>query len=858
MKKILFISIVLIFSFNTSFSKTFISILNYNKQYSVINNKTASIFAEFEIKEAKYSTFDGRSADVYIIVGKNVVLNIDKNEIDGTQLKDTLTLQKILNRCDSLYQYYKDNLGYEPPGGNILFNNKANIYFGAPSCGSGCGLVGAKGIEVSGFKNIFFNIKYKINVNRDVIIGYEFGRNFFDFSNKILFPYDLSKNEKNGGFAESFANVFYTYAFDKILTSNEERVFNETLLNPQWAYSRFIGYISDTVATPFNTIAKQDLIGIRDPNRGFDGWNCETPSWDSYALLEGIIKTIGRDKLFPKFFNEIKKMPDVLTKEDAMSNIALAASYAANQNLNAFFKNVIKFKLNKNVEDKINSLPLVQSKLIKYEPKLWFITPFHTIRLNLRSTNYIADNLNYKIYAGDSLISNSKNGNNEIKYQILNGKNDINLLCLLTNDENKIIDSFSTQIAKRHNVNLLEDANGWYAYYLSNISTKSYIKDNKEYALENLSDNLEDQGLLFYNLIVPKGRKLNINGEIRNISKYTPGVVSNYSGSGYSSPVMGGGDAPRIGYDIGQNDSSSFYKINSRSGITDLYMCENRDLFMLRINLNNLGRGVKSYFKNFILRDETDLDMDGLVDFEDPCPISPSTKPTFNTSKYSFCSGDSLKLAVTNVNKGDTLKWYFGTKSDLTNVANKTFTDSTKLYVTRTDSVGCIISSDTIQITKNTIPVAPGISRDSDNNLVANINGITWYKDGVKISDTTQKLKPTSSGNYTATTTQNGCTSAASANYYYLTTAASNLSNDEYFRISPNPTNGEIFLNYNIRSTKDVFINVIDMSGRTIISNRKVNNGSKLNLGSSMKGNYIIQVKDKSGRLLATEKLIKN
>jgi hypothetical protein len=233
-------------------------------------------------------------------------------------------------------------------------------------------------------------------------------------------------------------------------------------------------------------------------------------------------------------------------------------------------------------------------------------------------------------------------------------------------------------------------------------------------------------------------------------------------------------------------------------------------------------------------------------------------KPTFNSSKYSFCSGDSLKLSITNVNKGDTLKWYFGTKSDLTNVANKTFTDTTKLFVTRTDSVGCMISSDTIQITKNSIPIAPGISRDSDNNLVANTNSIIWYKDGVKISDTTQKIKPNSNGNYTATTTQNGCTSPVSANYYYITSAVANLTSGEYFKVSPNPTDGEIYLNYNIRSTRDVFISVIDMNGRTIISNRKVNSGSKLNLGSSMKGNYIIKVKDKSGRLLTTEKLIKN
>jgi hypothetical protein len=166
--------------------------------------------------------------------------------------------------------------------------------------------------------------------------------------------------------------------------------------------------------------------------------------------------------------------------------------------------------------------------------------------------------------------------------------------------------------------------------------------------------------------------------------------------------------------------------------------------------------------------------------------------------------------------------------------------------------------SETKSFTISQIPTAPSLSRDTENNLIANSNGITWFKDGVKISDTSQKFKPTSNGFFTATTTQNGCTSAVSANYYYLTSAVTNLSSNEYFKVSPNPTNGDIYVNYNITSTNDIYISIIDMSGRTINTNRKVNNGSKINFGSAMKGSYIIQVKDKSGRILTTEKIVKN
>ena len=75
-------------------------------------------------------------------------------------------------------------------------------------------------------------------------------------------------------------------------------------------------------------------------------------------------------------------------------------------------------------------------------------------------------------------------------------------------------------------------------------------------------------------------------------------------------------------------------------------------------------------------------------------------KPIFNTNDFSFCSSDSLQLSITNLNEGDTIKWYFNNELDSNFVANKIITKPLNLYVTKTDSLGCIISSDTINITK--------------------------------------------------------------------------------------------------------------------------------------------------------------
>lgn len=810
-------------------------------------------FSQFKIVDTIYKTFNGRNINVYLIEGSFVVLNIDKNEITNSELKDTLVLKKIINRSDSLYLFYKTNLGYEPPGGNSNYNFKTNLFFGSPSCGSGCGLIGFKGIELSGFTNIFYNLKYSLNVNRDVIIGYEFGRNFFTFFNKIVFPYDQSKNELNGGFAEGFANIFYTYAFNQIIKDPNERIFNETLLNPEWARVQFIGYINDTLATPYNTISKADLIGVGDPNRGFG-----KSIVDGYSILEGIVSTIGKDKLFPNFFKELLKLPDAITKEDAMSNIAIAASKASNYNLNYFFKNVLKFNLNKDAVELIDLLPKYPSKLIKYEDQLWFITPNHKIRLNLRSTNYKGDNYNYKIFLNDTLISNSKDGNNEIEYSILKNRNEVKILCQLTDNSNNIIDTFSTKLIKRHNIDLLKYPNKWYAYYLSNKNTKSYIDSNGNYVLKNLNDTSVDEGLLFFNFTIPRNRILSFKSDVKNFSKYLLGSVSNYSSVGFYSRFRNAGGDYRIGYDIGQNDSTKFYTINWRDS-TQLYMDDN-DLYMLRIGMTNNGRGVKSYFKNLIIRDETDLDADGIVDFEDQCNFGEnSIKPIFNTTNFNFCNGDTLKLTINNLKQNEKLIWYYGGKVDSTNKLSLNVTDSMKIFVLKKDSIGCSRYSDTIQIKKFQIPTTPTLSRDTASFLVSNTNiGNTWYKDGIELKDTAQKIKPTAPGSYRVKSTQNGCVSSLSTPYYYLVTDIINLSNDEFIKLAPNPFINQLNFDFFVKGYQRLNLEVFDVaSGTKIASQPNLTAGSRIALGHLSSGTYVIRVTSTDNKISYQFKMVK-
>jgi len=233
-------------------------------------------------------------------------------------------------------------------------------------------------------------------------------------------------------------------------------------------------------------------------------------------------------------------------------------------------------------------------------------------------------------------------------------------------------------------------------------------------------------------------------------------------------------------------------------------------------------------------------------------------KPLYNTTKYSFCSGDSIKLSITNINKGDSLKWYYGNKSDLTNPSNKTFTDSTKLFVTRTDSLGCIISSDTIQIKKLAIPSAPTLSRDTANFLLSGAPGTTWYKDGNAITDTAQKYKPTTAGSYTAKTTTNGCTSVMSAAYYYLVTDIINLSKDEFIKLAPNPFINQLNFDFIVKGYQKLNIEVYDVAtGSKVATQQNITAGTKIQLGQLARGTYIVRVTSNDNKIAQQFKMVK-
>ncbi|MFL0160989.1 T9SS type B sorting domain-containing protein [Aquirufa salirivi] len=595
---------------------------------------------QYEVTEDIYFSFDARQIPVWSIQGRNVVLRIDKSKITNEQLADSQTMAKLVERTDAIYEFYKNSLGYEPSGGNPNFGYKTSVFLGIPSCGSGCGLVGAKGIEVSGFDNMYFNLKNNTNVNRDVILAYEFGRNFFDFSSKVLFPFSPNTNEKNGGMAEAFASLFTAYAFDQIITDSDQRRYNESLINIHWFKENFIGYINDVQANPYNVLAKWDRVGYNDYNRGTGTNTDDEPAWKTVGLLQGIIDTFGKSTIFPKFFLELRKMSKVNTIEDALSNIAQATANCTQSNVVPFFKHVLKFNLNASTEAAINALPIHADRLIPYENVLWFLSPFHTVRINIRSINYLNNQNWYVIKKGNLLVSSSQHGNNEIPYSILGNQNEVNLTIEMQDANQQVLDSYTITVKKRHQINLFDYPEELHAFYLANRSSK-IIQESGKVVIENLSPTLFDHGLLRRPFRIVKNRTMRFTSTMQRIGpNFQAGVVTNYTTLVTGGTFYGTGSL-RLGYDIGQNITANDFTLNQYAYSQNM-LKSGAELSVVNVGVESIGFSQKAYFSNLLYQDVTDTDGDGLVDFEDNCPstYNPNQLDTDNDGLGNVCDDD--------------------------------------------------------------------------------------------------------------------------------------------------------------------------------------------------------------------------
>ena len=604
-----------------------------------------------------YSAFNGIKYSTYSIETESTVILIEKSLINS-DYNNLGTLEKMFSQIENYYKGYIDFFGFEPFGGLQDFNNKASVFFGPASCGAACGRFGSKGIEVSPFlfNKIYNEIKYGTNMFNLSVIGYEFGRNFFTQADKLLFPYNPDLNQRNGGFAEAFANLPYLNIYlNKIkpLLSSDRIIFQETDKYYRELNNLFLAYINDLNTNPENSLLYEKTIF--DINRNKLGFNI--PSYIATAI---IISTFSNFEMkdFKVFYESIKTRSPSDSIEKAMGAIAFGFSKSLNLNLINYFENVLKFKLDDDSKSVIKNLPSIQNnRLIKDLKYLYFTTHNDSINLNIRSIDYnpIDSIYSYKVYLNDSLFSSNFDGNNTFFLKDLNNRDSVEANILLVK-KNVIIDSFSTTLLKRKIINASDFVNEISLYSYKNLG-KATISNNI-FSIKNVTQKndtiLWDKNILELSYPVRDNRKLRIKADVLNNSllindKNNPFPFEHSLVS--LRGRWGSAGTQRVGTDIGINDSITFYSLETVFDTNIFFRSDEskrQDFLELKLSLEALNSNAS--FKNITIEDITDSDQDGIIDFEDFCPNSPlGSTVDVNGCEIFTISSNNFNVSVTSL-----------------------------------------------------------------------------------------------------------------------------------------------------------------------------------------------------------------
>tara|TARA_B100000767_G_scaffold259190_1_gene268745 strand:+ start:577 stop:3084 length:2508 start_codon:yes stop_codon:yes gene_type:complete len=600
-----------------------------------------------------YTAFNGNTYNSYRIETNYTVVYIIDSLLENYMIEDRSTLTKIFDRIDKYYKFYLDKTGYEPPGGNPQFNNKTNVFFGPTSCGSGCGLLGTKGIELSGFSNIYFTIKNDLNVQRDVIISYEFGRNWFNFSNKLIYPGPFDGDfTKNGGFAEGFADTMYLNSTRDIITDTSQIDLNETFLQMKRKFSTFIGYYSNVEANPINSLFNWEFTGTQDPNHGRDGYNFYDGSYQN-TVIWGIFEVFGIDNLLPDFISNLNSLPNVSNPDQSLDNLSLSIGRSLNKNVYPFFKNILKFDISDIVRDELNTYPSLENRLITDNEVLWFISPQDTITLSMRSLNYLNDNATYRIKNGDTVLLVEDNGNFRLDFGILEGNTELDLICEMVIN-GYVVDSYPTKLKIRNDFNLLDFPEKLYSYYLSNKIFSNNIQ-NDTLVMENIVVDKLGYGNVLYDFVFSQNRIYKLSAKIKhnsfeydsNTSTLTVGELptSGYTHIRFQTPLRVDGTS-RVGYDLGDSSSEEFYYVEKIVSSSD-FIPPDRKYFTGQINIESVGYGNNVKISEIKIEDITDTDGDGILDVEDLVFNLPQNNFSISVESLSCIGENDGSISIT-------------------------------------------------------------------------------------------------------------------------------------------------------------------------------------------------------------------
>ncbi len=238
--------------------------------------------------------------------------------------------------------------------------------------------------------------------------------------------------------------------------------------------------------------------------------------------------------------------------------------------------------------------------------------------------------------------------------------------------------------------------------------------------------------------------------------------------------------------------------------------------------------------------------------------INQVPNPSITASATSFCSGDSITLNTTNVN-GNSYQWTVNGEQipgvKISQLISKT---GGIFYVSETGANGCSAVSKTLTIIQIPYPAKPTITLVNTSLRSNALSNNQWFKDGVAIAGANmQVFTPTGNGNYSVQITQSGCKSVMSAIYPFVVTGVFVIDNTHFIKLNPNPTFGQIVLEFNLNGTYELDVDLIDLSGKIIRRWKDQKNQRTLYLHDFPKGLYLAKILSRNGKVNLTFKVVK-